>query len=409
MGAENKRRKIPTIDGDELCRHAIVTFRRLSQISGPGDRLQTREFRTTCEEVQKIETWIETSIPNQDTSTSTKNQLEALQERYTRQSIFNYLLYYWPLHVYEGLSLLSELPYQLNRVLDIGSGPGSYAMSALLHGAQEVTLFDQSELFLHAAGDLLGRWGFPVKVERGLWPKKQLPQGPYELITIGHAIYEISNGSHKIALELIENALSRLSHTGFLLITTASKEPFNRWFLELRDQVRTRNYEIQAPCIWQGECPAKQHQSSPCYAQRKWEKPYLLKEIQRGAGIFLNSLKMSYMIIRSPTMEKRQLSINPLYRVISPPIEMMGEKRYFLCGTKGKKHIGCRVQHASSDQNTELPKNLRAFQFLDRGSLITFEHALEKNEAVELVTDSSISLVAPCDRPVPENMKKKEE
>lgn len=402
MSQKNQRRKKhPVVDGDELTRHAIVTFRRISKLSGPGDRLQTREFRTACEAIRNIDTWIETALGNSPENT-TKEHLELLDTRYSRHAIMNYLLYFWPLHVYEAISLISELPISPEKVLDIASGAGSYAMGALLHGASEVTLFDQSELFLEAAGDLIGRWGYPIKVQRGLWPKKPLPEGPFDLVIIGHAIYEMSNGSYDIALNLVENALSRLSEKGYLLITTSSEEKVNRWFLELRDKIREKGYEIQAPCIWQGMCPAKKHQSSPCYAQRKWEKPYLLKEIQRGSGIFLNSLKMSYLIIRSPKMAKRSLTTTPLYRVISPPIDMLGEKRYFLCGTEGKKHIGCRKGHIGND--TPLPKELRAFQFLDRGSLITFSHTLEKNEAVDLVLDSSITLVAPCDRPVPEAM-----
>lgn len=393
------RRKTPVIDSEELTRHIIVSFRRLSKIAGPHERLQTREFRTACDAIKKIESWIETAISSTMWN-STKELIELLQERYSRETIHNYILYFWPLHLYQGVSLLNELPDVPERVLDIGSGAGSFAMSALLHGASDVTLFDQSRLFLDAAGDLIGRWGYPIHVEEGTWPKKPLPQGPFDLVTIGHAIYEMSNGSHETAIKLIEDALARLNEKGFLVIATSSEEPVNRWFLELRDMVREKGHAIQAPCVWQGHCPAKKHQSSPCYAQRKWEKPTFIKELQRGSGIFLNSLKMSYLIIRSPLMKKLQPAIDPLYRVISPPIDMLGEKRFFLCGTGGKRHIGCRKEFFK-DSNAVLPKELRAFQYLERGSLLTFSHIVEKKEAIDLVTDSTLTLVAPADKPMP--------
>ncbi|MGR3951945.1 MAG: small ribosomal subunit Rsm22 family protein [Chlamydia sp.] len=398
---ENKkqRKKSPVVNGEELTKHALSSFRRLLKLPGPNDRLQTREFRTSCDIIQLLDTVIETPFALKKPS-SAQEHIELISERYSRSTIANYLLYHWPLHLFEGISLINELPNSPKKVLDIGAGAGSYGMSALFHGASEVTLFDQSDFFLEAAGDIIGRWGYPIKVIKGLWPKKPLPEGLFDLITIGHAIQELSFGSHDLALKLIKEASQSLDENGFLLITTSSKDQANRWFLELRDKVIEEGYEIQAPCVWQGLCPAKQHASSPCYAQRKWEKPHFIKEIQRGASIFLNSLKMSYLILRSPKMAKRSLAVEPLYRVISPPIDMLGEKRYFLCGTQGKKHIGCR--RGSIDPKEPLPKSLRAFQFLERGSLISFEQIVEKNEAIDLMADSSLSLVAPCDKPIPE-------
>ncbi len=397
------RRKHPTVNGEELMQHAISTFRRISGLSGPPDRLQTREFRTSCEIIKAIDSWIDTPLEKEGEETS-RPIPALLDDRYSRTAALNYILYYWPLHVFESVSLLSELPYAPKRVLDIGSGPGSYAFGALLHGASDVTLFDHSQLFLDMASELIGRWGFTAKREKGLWPRKPLPQGPFDLITIGHSLNEIASGSQEKALNLIENALHRLDENGFLIISLSSKEPHNKTILLLREALSKKGYEIQAPCIWQGACPALLS-SSPCYAQRKWEKPFVMKEIQRGADIFLNSLKMSYLVIRSPLMKKRELVQDPLYRVISPPIDMMGQKRFFLCGTAGKKHMGCRLPTTEE----ELPKNLKAFSFLERGSLITVGHHIEKNEAIDLVTDSNIQLVAPPDRPVPEKVVQDEE
>lgn len=135
---------------------------------------------------------------------------------------------------------------------------------------------------------------------------------------------------------LLKSLFSRLHPHGHLLIVDSSLNETNRRVLMLRDHLVEQGIPVQAPCVWKGECPALKA-SSQCYAQRELEKPRLIKDIQRSASINLNSLKMSYIIFRHPDAGWPNIGNDPLYRVISPPIETFSGKRFYLCGTDGKQ------------------------------------------------------------------------
>ena len=144
------------------------------------------------------------------------------------------------------------------------------------------------------------------------------------------------------------------------MIVDRSETESNTEILKIRDHFVSRGIAVQAPCVWKGLCPALASKS-PCYAQREFDKPHFMKELQRGAGIFLNSLKMSYLILRSPKAEwpRPDLYNQPYYRVVSPPIESYQGKRYYLCGKEGKEKLDLRIDEKSYT--------------LQRGSLISLE------------------------------------
>ena len=52
--------------------------------------------------------------------------------------------------------------------------------------------------------------------------------------------------------------------------------------------------------MYQAECPMLEVANGTCYAQREFEKTFLIKEIQRAGQINLSSLKMSYLLIKHP-------------------------------------------------------------------------------------------------------------
>jgi hypothetical protein len=196
----------------------------------------------------------------------------------------------------------------------------------------------------------------------------------------------------------VKMLLNRLTTRGMLLIVDPSYVEDNRRLLQLRDRLVLEGVPVQAPCVWRGECPALKTAHSPCYAQRELEKPFLLKEFQRAAQINLSSLKMSYIIFRNPQATWPELPERPLYRVISPPVESFQGKRYYLCGVDGKKNLGSHLNPA--------PKEARAFDFLRRGELISVENPLEKQQALEIVQGTSLSVEAACGKPL---MEKEEE
>jgi len=102
---------------------------------------------------------------------------------------------------------------------------------------------------------------------------------------------------------------------------------------------------------------------------------------------------MTYLIVRSPHAEWPKLSPLPLYRVISPPIESHLGKRFYLCGTDGKKNIGSHL--------TSHPIESRPFEYLRRGELISVENAMEKQQNMDIVQGTEVKVVAALNKPLP--------
>ncbi|MBA3603420.1 MAG: hypothetical protein H0W50_07220 [Parachlamydiaceae bacterium] len=214
------------------------------------------------------------------------------------------------------------------------------------------------------------------------------------------------------------------------MLVESSQTDDNRRLLNLRNKIVAHGITIQAPCIWHGSCPALKTPNSPCYAQREMAKPFFIKEVQRALDIKLGSLKMTYLLVRSPKASKLQLlertekiypvyvgrdspleeeeeiarmsgsedsedepGYNGLYRVISPPIESYQGKRFYLCGTGGKKNLSTHLK--------EHPPESRAFEHLRRGELIEMDDVLAQGQALEIIEGTKIRVQAACGKPVP--------
>jgi len=394
MGDKNKKKKIPAADLGEIIPLLIGAWRKIHRESGPKDRLQTREFRSAVA------------------------ALTALNERLSgqQQPISNdwpcdphlwgaYLLYYWVIHYQEGLSLLNELPKTPQRVLDIGSGAGPYALAALKHGANDVVATDSNRDALQLASALAGQCGYPLTIRQWNCLRSHIPiEGKFDLIISAHCIEEIfpsqrENWLEQRALFFEGMMMERLTPGGFLLVVESSHAEVNRRQLMLRDALRARGVPVQAPCIWQGSCPALAS-GALCYAQRDMDKPFLIKELQRAAKINLGSLKMSYTLFRHPQASLPETPLKRLYRVISPPIDLFRGKRYYLCGVDGKKSLGSYVNVHE--------KNTRAFEYLRRGDAIALENISEQRDLLDIRADSTLTLYAPCDKPLPHLLEKED-
>lgn len=381
-----KRKKAPKPDLEEIIPELIAQWRKLRKEPGPPDRLQTREFRGVVEAIKGLQTqfWQGQSILGQDFFIH-------------KELLGAYLLYNWVIHYQEGLSLIGELPHTPRRVLDICSGPLPFAYAALKHGASEVIATDWNENALRIGAEVCGRGGYPVSIRRWNCLKDPLPvEGKFDLIILGHCLEDLFPTSKKNWREerrtFIQNRLNNLTPNGFLLIVDGSQPETNRHILELRDEMVALGTPVQAPCVWRGECVALKS-NSYCFAQRELEKPFLIKEFQRAAQINLSSLKMSYLILRNPASGWPTLPPHPVHRVISPPIDTMHGKRYYLCGTQGKKNLGSSVE--------PIPTEARAFEFLRRGELISYDRVYEREQIVDLVEDSQIHVDAACGKPLP--------
>lgn len=382
-----KRKPIPKADLETLIPLLMGTWRRFHKISGPSDRLQTREFRGVVEAITQLQEAFNAGTPPKKHYFEDPKLLGA------------YLLYQWVVHYQQGLSLLGELPSSPKRILDLCSGPAPFSFAALKHGAREVFALDQNQTALQLAGEISGRYGFPIQIRCWEHPSSLPVSGEFDCIILGHCLEELFPISVKGAIEkqqqFLDYLLRLLTPHGYLVIVGNSFGESNNRILQIRDAMVKKRVPIQAPCVWQGECPALQTSNSPCYAQREFEKPYLIKELQRAAQINLSSLKMSYLILRSPQAAWPKLEQEQaLYRIISPPVDSFQGKKFYLCGTGGKKSLSSRLP--------EHPPESKAFDFLRRGDLISIEKAFEVKSSYEIIAETSLKLKAPAGKPLPE-------
>lgn len=379
-------RKNPTPDLANIVPILMGAWRRLLKLGGPADMLQTREFRDVVASVKILQ------------ERSDKGQSLIGQDYFKNPQLLGaYLLYDWVLNYQQGLSLIGELPEAPKRVLDLCSGAAPLAFAALRHGANEVIASDQNGAALQLGAEICGRYGLPLSVRQWNCLKSPIPfEGKFDLILLGHCLEDLFPSSHKGWMEaqkvFLKQLFTYLTPDGHLLIVDSSLNEANRRILLLRDSMVQDGITVQAPCVWRGECPALKA-NSQCYAQRELEKPRLIKDIQRAASINLNSLKMSYIIFRNPVSGWPDVGNHPLYRVISPPIDTFSGKRFYLCGTDGKKQLGSHL--------TSYPVESRAFDYLKRGELISIDGALEKQNALDIVQGTTVRVVAACGKPIP--------
>ena len=141
-------KKSPAPDLETIIPILMGAWRRMHKLSGPADKLQTREFRSVVAGVKALnERFLDgKSLIGQD--------------YFANQDLLgSYLLYQWILHYLEGLSLIGELPSTPKRVLDVCSGAAPFAFAALRHGAQEVIATDRNNAALTLGGrDLRPIW-----------------------------------------------------------------------------------------------------------------------------------------------------------------------------------------------------------------------------------------------------------
>lgn len=381
-----KRKPSPKPDLETLIPLLLGVWRRYHKLAGPSDSLQTREFRDVVSHIKVLQDVVNGAKPAHPNYFDNPHTLGA------------YLLYQWVIHYQQGLSLISEIPITPRRVLDLCSGPAPFAFAALRHGSQDVFALDQNQQALQLGAEVAGRYGLPIQVRRWEFPSSFPISGEFDLIILGHCLEELFpqnvKGWPEKQDQFLQSLLQRLTPHGYLLLVGSSLGEANRRILQIRDNMVKKRVPIQAPCIWQGECPALQSTNSPCYAQRELEKPYLIKELQRAADINLGSLKMSYLLLRNPQASWPQLNEEQLYRVISPPVDAFQGKKFYLCGTQGKKSLSSRL--------TNHPNESKAFEYLRRGDLISIENPIENKSAFEITADTTVKLKAPAGKPLPE-------
>lgn len=303
-----------------------------------------------------------------------------------------YLLFYWPVSYAQARSALGELERRPRSVLDLGSGPGPVAFAALDAGAKEAVAADRSRPALELARALAIEASLPLGV-RDWSPDGPLPDGVFDLVTMGHVVNELYQGDVGRRAALLEAVLARVSTGGALLVIEPALRETSRALLEVRDVLLARGYPVRAPCLFRGACPALVRPSDWCHAERRWRLPASVEAIARAAGLHKESLKMSYLVLGQRGAPAPVPPPGRLFRIVSEPLEGKGRQRFMGCGPEGRLGLALQDKHRTE-------KN-RAFFGLERGTVIRVEGTEERGDGLALVEGSTVELLAAPGQPLP--------
>src|SRR5215813_12455975 len=233
-----------------------------------------------------------------------------------------YLLFYWPVSYAQARAVLGELPRRPRSVLDLGSGPGPVAFAAMDAGASEVTAADRSAAALGLARALAAEAEEPLAT-RAWTDGAALPEGRFDVITLGHVLNELGRGAGAIPdrAALLQRAAAQLRPGGSIVVLEPALRETSRELLAVRDQLVSRGFAIRAPCLWRGGCPALHKASDWCHAERTWAPPPMLDALAREAGLHKESLKMSYLVVAPPGEPWAEPPAGRLFRIVSEPLE----------------------------------------------------------------------------------------
>lgn len=282
-----------------------------------------------------------------------------------RTALQAYLLYYWPISLYETTAVLSELRARgqlpaIHSVLDIGSGSAPASFAATAFGAERALLADKSARALDAARAIAS-----VGAQRGMCldvDTEQIdleafspPTGRlFDLIIASHSINELWHDDpnrHEKRRDFVFGILPALRDDGILLIIEPSAHYTSIPLLELRDGVLDAGIPCVGPCPHSLACPMLAREGRPCFSEWAWHAPASIAKLAEGAGLDRNSLKASWVAFRkdahkgevrdvardaAPGAEDSPVAGPVRGRIVSEPMRnKAGRIRYILCDEAG--------------------------------------------------------------------------
>jgi SAM-dependent methyltransferase len=302
-----------------------------------------------------------------------------------------YLLFYWPVSYAQARSTLGELSNRPKSALDLGSGPGPVAFASLDAGATTVVAADRSKPALELARTLATEAGEGIAT-REWTPEKPLPDGSFDLITMGHVVNELYNGQIAPRAQLLEKILERVKPGGSLVVIEPALRDTSRALLQVRDVLVGRGYAVRAPCLFRGNCPALIKDSDWCHAERSWRLPKLIEDVARAAGLHKESLKMSYLVLAPKGEAWAPPPEGSVFRIVSEALEGKGRQRFMGCGPDGRVGLAMQEKH-------ETERN-RLFFKMSRGDVVRVTNTEERGDGRALTDQSTLEIIASAGRPV---------
>ncbi len=289
--------------------------------------------------------------------------ISKLSERYTdpnlalhvkinaQEQAAAYCLYYLPINAFKILTILGKVCHVFAEraaplhVLDFGCGPGtaSLALSEIYHDAMRIDAVDQSNAMLSIAKSIMAehqrqRSNITFNCSKRI-PRLESPN--YDLILAGNVICEMDSD---LATMTIDSLYNRLKAGGLLVIVEPALQEPTRLLMRLRDTFLKRHPEAAVifPCTHCDSCPMLANSDHDwCHGTLSWEKPRLVRHIDRLTGFNKHRLKYSALILG------KELNTPSGYRVIQPASKTKLGKEAILCGRDfyGKAQLPKKVRH----------------------------------------------------------------
>lgn len=287
-----------------------------------------------------------------------------------------YVAMFWPVSYLQTTHVLNISHTKPGRVLDIGGGTGASAAAALDCGATDVTIVD------HAA-DALGfcsRLFANEDVQTVCNDAEAFdPANRYDTILAVHLVNELfkNDPNHdSLLLQTIKNWLNHLNDDGRLVIIEPALRDLGLDLLRLRDQLVDAGLTIEAPCIFQGPCPALQD-ADWCHTSMTWNPPTWMRQLSEDSGLDRTRIKMAYLVV-----SKRHIAPPVAHpdqdtaRVVSEPLHSKGRFRYIVCGARGR--------YAIVAPESKINDQTEAMKRLPPGSIVEIGPITEKGDGFDV-------------------------
>ncbi len=298
-----------------------------------------------------------------------------------------YLLYFWPISYTQVTTILGWTGLRGHRALDLGSGPGPVARALLDSGFQEVWAADHRAEAIRLAERLNPGSRYHGLVWKG--EGEALPASPkVDLISLGHVLNELwKERPDRVERRagLLEKLCTKLNPDGRILVVEPASHLVNTELLRLRDLLLTRGFSVEAPCFFQGPCPALAA-SAACHAERPWLAPPLVRQLAQAARIDKSSLAFGWLLLRPPG--STTLSPSTQLRVVSEKmVNKAGRERVIVCGNDGRYSLSF-----PAEQRNQMPWR-DSWTRLHRGVALQIEGANRRESGLGLSEKSSLKLL----------------
>lgn len=271
---------------------------------------------------------------------------------YTRKPALKraYLSYYWALYAIKVAQLIKDLNINFTnppKVLDLGAGPLSATMGALLFYKNLSSIFavDKDVHFMKIGLDLMEillNTRLNVNIARtdlkGL-SSSSIFSSDIDLILAAHVLNEFGNGQFNLEKKkkLIFKSIKHLSKDGVLLLIEPASRTTSRDIMRIRDWVQDNKFsKIIAPCHSEVlRCPLLISRSNWCHSEISYKRPYDMQEIDRRIGLEKESLKLSYLALTRK--DSNRISLKS--RIVSGAMHDQCSLKHYVCTVDGLKTL----------------------------------------------------------------------